>query len=356
MHNPYAAAPITGRNRWLSVGAGLLGVLIVLGSGILPEVAAEETRPPDTPPETAAAMTPPMAGTGRDAFPSLEGLEPDRLVARVRICDRLERIMAGWHEVSGKRLFESGEREKAMEHARAMRVHLLRARTLYETALKQLPNSPDLKNYFGELLYDKFGEQDQAVKLWEEVLRLDSRHARAHNNLAIHDSHEGRYEQAVAHLDEAIKREPDNADYLYNLAQIYLVHWPQVMRIRLWSMDRLYAEAMELSRRAAALRPRDLALQRDYALNFFLAENLSSKPDWKAAAKAWENVRRVARRQDDLFNAWLNEGRVWLRAEQPDRARKCFDAALAIRPDSEIARGLVQDAEDMKRSEHRNAR
>ena len=243
-----------------------------------------------------------------------------------------------------------------MKHARVMRSHLLRARILYETALKRLPNHPDLLNYLGELLYDKFGERDQAVALWQEVLRLDSRHGRAHNNLAIHDSHEGRYEQAIAHLDAALKREPDNADYLYNLAQIYLVHWPQVMRIRLWNMDRLYSEAMELSRRAAALRPRDLALQRDYALNFFLAEYLSSKPDWKGAAKAWENVRRVARRKDDLFNAWLNEGRVWLRAEQPDRARKCFEAALVIHPASEVAQGLVQDAEDLKRTGSRNSR
>ncbi|HOQ90767.1 MAG TPA: tetratricopeptide repeat protein, partial [Candidatus Hydrogenedentes bacterium] len=180
-----------------------------------------------------------------------------------------------------------------------------------------------------------------------------SRHARAHNNLAIHDSHEGRYEQALAHLDEAIKAEPDNADYLFNLAQIYLVHWPQVMRVRLWNMDRLYSEAMALSRKAAELRPRDLSLQRDYALNFFLAENLSSKPDWKTAAKAWANVRRIARRKDDLFNAWLNEGRVWLRAENPDQARKCFEAALQIYPDSEVARGLVQDAEDMKQAGRR---
>ncbi len=279
-----------------------------------------------------------------------------RLARRVRNFDRLQRAMAAWHEASGKRLFEQGERDRAMEHARSMRRHLLLSKTAYEMALERLPENPDLMNYYGELLYDKFGDTGTAVTLWEQALRLDSRHARAHNNLAIHDSHEGRYEKAIAHLDKAIRQEPDNADYLYNLAQTYLVHWPQAMRVRGWSMDRLYSEAMALSRRAAQLRPRDLSLQRDYALNFFLAENLSSQPDWKAAAAAWANVRKVARRRDDLFNAWLNEGRVWLRARQPDRAKKCFEQALVIHPGNEVARGLVQDAEDLKRAENGRGR
>ncbi|HOV60043.1 MAG TPA: tetratricopeptide repeat protein [Candidatus Hydrogenedentes bacterium] len=336
------------RNLGGAVGSVLLGVLLLMGTTTGRSIAEGDATGTGVVPETVSPA--PVTSADREGYPVLAGLDPSQVTRRVRNYDRLQRIMAGWHEATGKKLYEAGERDQALEHARAMRAHLLRARTLYEEALRQSPRDPDLMNYYGELLYDKFGEQDRAVALWEEVLRVDTRHARAHNNLAIHDSHEGRYEQAVAHLDEAIKREPDNADYLYNLSQIYLVHWPQVMRIRLWSMDRLYDEAMELSRRAAVLRPRDLALQRDYALNFFLAENLSSKPDWKAAAKAWSKVREVARRPDDLFNAWLNEGRVWLRAEQVDRARKCFEAALAIRPDSQVARGLVQDAEDMKRA------
>ena len=313
----------------------------------------EEERLGGRPTPNQVAPPVSVAFKATDWFPGLDGLEPPRLVKRVRIYDRLQQTMAAWHELTGKRLFEQGEKDRAMEHARAMRDHLVLARRFYEAALERCPDEPDLMNYYGELLYDRFGEREKAVQIWEQVLRRNSRHARAHNNLAIHDSHEGRYEQALAHLDEAIKAEPDNADYLFNLAQIYLVHWPQVMRVRLWNMDRLYSEAMALSRKAAELRPRDLSLQRDYALNFFLAENLSSKPDWKTAAKAWANVRRIARRKDDLFNAWLNEGRVWLRAENPDQARKCFEAALQIYPDSEVARGLVQDAEDMKQAGRR---
>ncbi len=219
-------------------------------------------------------------------------------------------------------------------------------RKAYEIGLGRFPNSARLHNYLGELLYDFLDEQNAAVKEWETALSLDANHGNAHNNLGLHFFHNGDYRMGLHHMDEALRIDAKNPDYLYNMAQLYLVHWPQIQDLRGWSAKKVYRKAMDYSRLAAKYQPNDYDLVVDYAVNFFAGERCEVKVSWKKAAKAWEAARAQARNDTERFYTWLNEARVWLRAGNKEKAAQCLRPALAIHPESTVAQGLLKNIED----------
>ena len=115
------------------------------------------------------------------------------------------------------------------------------------------------------------------------------------------------------------------------------------MRIKGWDRPRVYEEAMKLSGRTVALSPNDFELLRDHATNYFLAKDFGAAPDWDAAAKAWQAAREHTRNNAERFNTWLNEARVYIRADKAKKARKCLEQADKLMPDNEIVQTLMED-------------
>ena len=99
---------------------------------------------------------------------------------------------------------------------------------------------------------------------------------------------------------------------------------------------------MKMSKRAAELS-NEYELIQDYAVNFFAAENFQLEADWRSAARAWQWARTEVRTSDEEFYTWLNEARVWIADGNNTKARECLEAALAIRPESEVATNLMSE-------------
>lgn len=333
----------------LPMTAVALAALAALSAPAQP--AADTPSPPSPPSPTARASADDFAAL--PVYPEAARLEAflDNeavFLEKARTFDRLHTRLADLLLARATALQKeggTGEGDALVEDARK---NLAMARQAYELGLRRYPDNPSLQNYLGELLYDRFDEPQRAVELWLKAVALDASHGRAHNNLGIHFFHVGTYGEGLKHLDAALALEPDNPDYLFNMAQMYLVHWPNLMTLRQWTAAETYAEAMRVSEKAAALAPKDFELARDHALNFFAAERMNAKPDWKKAAKAWTAARAAARNDDEVFNAWMNEGRVWLRAQNGKEAERCFLAASALRPQSRLAQGLLTDARSLK--------
>lgn len=307
--------------------------------------------PSSPPPPTARASADDF--TAVPVYPEVARLEAfldneAEFVERARTFDRLHTRLADLLLARATALQKEGGSGEGAALVEDARKNLAMARQAYELGLRRYPDNPPLQNYLGELLYDRFDEQQRAVELWSKAVARDAAHGRAHNNLGIHCFHVGQYAEGLKHLDAALALEPDNPDYLFNMAQMYLVHWPNLMTLRKWTAAETYAEAMRVSEKAAALSPKDFELTRDHALNFFAAERMNAQPDWKRAAKAWTAARRAARNDDEVFNTWMNEGRVWLRARSGKEAERCFLAAAALRPQSRLAQGLLTDARSLK--------
>ncbi|HOZ47771.1 MAG TPA: tetratricopeptide repeat protein [Candidatus Hydrogenedentes bacterium] len=297
-----------------------------------------------------------MAGLALLAFPPLPsadttanpvetlvrlGQSEDDVVEAVRRFHRLQQALFDWDADQVEALEQNGDSRLASLKREQAHQRLLSVRRAYEDALKRYAANARLTNDYGELLYDAFGEAEAAVRLWQSAKHLDPNFSAPYNNLAIHYCHEGAYRLGIDHYRRALELDPDHPDYLFNLAQTYLIHSPQVREILQWTNERTYAEAMRLSERAAAMAPDDFALVRDYAMNFFAAERFGVLPDWRKAAEAWAAARPLATTREDEFNAWLYEARAWIRYPDTQRAGACLEKALTLFPDSPIARALM---------------
>ncbi len=268
---------------------------------------------------------------------------------KLRAYDRLHQKLADIHARRGEALAKQGSQEEGKKELQRANGELLLSRQAYELALQRYPDHALLHNYYGEILFDRFDEQEAGVGEWKKAIKLDGKLGRAHNNLGVFLCHAGGYAEGLASLDKAVLLEPENPDYQYNIAQIYLAHWPQVMEIRKWTAGDLFKAAMTASETASRCAPDDFELAADYARNFFVGEEIGIAPDWDRAAKAWQRVRQLVRNDDEKFNAWLNEGRVWYKANKAGRAVKCCDEALKVRPQSMVAEELKNMAREPKR-------
>jgi len=156
----------------------------------------------------------------------------------------------------------------------------------------------------------------------------------------------GEYEEGVRYFDQALKLEPDNPDFLYNIAQNYLIYNDQIAKIRKWPQDKVYREAMKASKRAAELSPASYDLAEDYAVNFFAAERFQVTPEWSDAAKAWEKARGLAIYPDRVFYTWLNEARAWKRALNKEKALECLLEARKLQPESAAVKNLLTEVQE----------
>lgn len=298
------------------------------------------------------------------SFPALAGELPGELDALEEHLDDEERLveaarafdleqMERFEETleAARDLQAEGETDAAQEKlAQALERRDL-VRRAYEEVLAHHPENARAMMYLGDLLYDFYPEAEhEGVELWKEAVDIDPELADAHNSLGIHLCHVGEYEDGIHHIDKALELEPDNPDFLFNVTQLYMVHFPQVEEIKGWDRERVYETAMDMSRRATELRPEDYTLLKDYAQGYFSAENFGVEPDWSEAAKAWERAREHAPQEDVVFYTWLNEARAWERDGSPEEALRCAEEALELQPDSHAAQNLKervrQDAED----------
>jgi len=236
--------------------------------------------------------------------------------------------------------------EESIALRQEMRMRLERLEWLCEIGLANHPQNAKVRNFRGTVLYDNFGKQADGLNEWYTAISLDSAYGQPYNNLGMHYFHAGNYALGFQNMDKALKLEPNNPDFCFNMAQNYLIFIPQSEKERGWSKKRVYNEAMKLSRNAIKNAPTDYQLLEDYAVNFFAARNFGVKASWKDAAKAWEAAREHAPDGEKLFYTWLNEGRAWKELGRKKDARHCFEKALEILPGNEVVTRLIQGLDD----------
>jgi tetratricopeptide (TPR) repeat protein len=292
----------------------------------------------------AAAML--VQGTDWAELEALEQHADDEaaFLQAVRNLHVVQRPLWQWDLDMAQDLAAQDKQEEAEARYEQARRRMAMVREAYERFVEAYPDNAAGQNYYGELLYDTFGEHPQGVQKWRLAATLDDTFAEPRNNLGIYYCHVGDYEVGLHFFDEALDLAPDNPDFLYNIAQIYLIHPGPVAEHTGWGDRRIYKKAMEYSRRATELLPDDYDLAEDYAVNFFAAPRFDVDPDWDDAAEAWARARALAPAHDKVFYCWLNEARAWMRAPEPERAVAALEQALALRPDSTPAKALLEEA------------
>ncbi len=262
---------------------------------------------------------------------------------QMRVFDRLHIGIARALYIKAREHEEAGEAEEALAASAQAQHHLQLVKEAYDMGLARFGRSAVLHNYYGELLHDFLARPNEAAQYWRRAVQLDPKLARAHGNFGMYAMHNGMYGMGLDSMDRALELEPNNPDLLFNMTQVYLAHFPQIMQHRKWDRPRVYREAMKLSARAARLAPHAFDVVRDYALNYFLAEDFGAPVKWRDAARAWEKAREAANTDAERFNTWLNEARVHIRNNDSRRAQACLEQARAIWPDSPLVEQLLED-------------
>jgi len=276
----------------------------------------------------------------------IETLEGDegKLVDAVRRFGLQQKSLIEWDQRLAEEYMKSGEPDLAATKQDDIRRRVEWIGTAWTYVLDRYPNNPRANNYYGEYLYDFRGQQMDALSHWRKAMQLDPEYAPPYNNMGIHNFHRGEYERGLTQLEKALELDPENPDYLYNMVQMYMIHFPQIGEIKERSREKLYKDAMKMAAKAADIAPDDFDIVQDHAVSFFAAENFGVEPDWEAAADAWKRVVPLARSEDEQFYALLNLGRVLLRSDAPRRAAEPIERALELRPNNEVAKRLLDEA------------
>lgn len=276
----------------------------------------------------------------------LESLSSDQveLVGAARRFDRQQQELIEWDRALIGEYMLAGKRDLAATQQAGIRkrVDLIRTAWLYVT--DRYPNNARALNYYGEFQYDYDKDRTKAVQTWRVAIKLDDKLAAVHNNLGIHFFHVGDYRNGLNYLQRALELEEDNSDFLYNMAQMYLVFFPQIGGMLDLSKEKMYKEAMRMSKKAAKLAPDNYDILLDYATNFYAAENFGVESDWEKAALAWQGARPHAPTEMQTFYTFLNEGRTWLRSGKKKNAVKPLEEAAALRPESRVVEQLLNKA------------
>jgi len=303
---------------------------------------------PDPAPSEAAQLQKPPASRLPDPqmLEEIRGLlaEEEATVAAVRTLHEEQGALAAGEEeyLEAARFFQSGENLEEIAERVGARYALIRQ--AYELGLDRYPNNARLHNYLGELLYDNFGELDAALQAWHKAITLDKELSQPHNNLGIHYMRFGEYKRALEYLDRAIALDPKHPDYLYNMAQFYLMHRPQTIEIRGWKPEKVFAEAMKHSKDAMQLAPDEYEYVSNYAINFFKADEFGVEPNWSESAKAWAEARNLVHEEPRIVYTLMMEARAWLRAGENSKAVVALERVLELNPHSGPAQNLLERA------------
>jgi tetratricopeptide (TPR) repeat protein len=242
------------------------------------------------------------------------------------------------HNNLGVILGETGRPEDAIRH--------------YEDALRIRPGYAEAHYNLGVMLFRQ-GRVREAMDHWEQALRIDPGYARAHTYLGNALMQAEEFQQAAAEYEQALRIKPDYAEAHYNLgvalirlgrAQEAAWHWEQALRI---NSD--YAEAhndlgAELAR----------AGRLDEAIEHY-QQALRTKPDFAAAhsnlgnafmrtgrlGEAIEQYEQALRIDPDFVEAHYNLGVALEQSGRVQDAIEQYQQALRLKPDFAPARNAL---------------
>jgi len=200
------------------------------------------------------------------------------------------------------------------------------------------------------------GKLVEAESVYRSILDADQEHWDAWHLLGVLLSQQGHVDASAAAINTAIKGNPQNPVYYFNLANIYYTHKQSQQAIALYkqaiNINTGYADAyvnliavllVEKQFDAADDVCRSLLrINPASALGHFLLGNVQmANHDYHAAIQSYAAAMEV---KPDYIDAMLNQGNAYKRVEDYHNAIVCYRCVIDLEPDSVGAKTNLADA------------
>ena len=159
----------------------------------------------------------------------------------------------------------------------------------YEVLLRDNPGYAPGYAAYGYLL-GKIGQHKASIAILLRANKLDPDMALVKNQIGNYLAEDGHPRDALPYYLAAIKLEPKEPLYHYQLGTLLYVARDDFIKSGEWTADGLSHAMQEAFRQAAQLAPDRIEFTYRYAESFYDLEN----PDWDAALKAWNALEAKA--------------------------------------------------------------
>jgi tetratricopeptide (TPR) repeat protein len=190
----------------------------------------------------------------------------------------------------------------------------------YESLLKENPDFAAGYAAYGYMLW-KINLRKQAVAVLLKANQMDPDVPLVKNELGNYLAEEGKPLEALNYFLAAIRLEPNEPLYHYQLGTLLYEARSDFLRTGEWSRASLDHSMHDAFKKAADLAPDRLEFTYRYAESFYDMQ----EPDWPGALQAWEGLEARAQSDVERQTMRLHEANVLLYMDKADHARKVLD-------------------------------
>jgi len=226
-----------------------------------------------------------------------------------------ERSLKGIVERQRALLKDAAEQGESLD-AEGLRVQLQSVCHEYDLLLQNNPDFAAAYASYGLLLW-KVDMRKQAVGLLLKANQLDPNIALVKNEIGNYLAEEDKPLEAVNYYLAAIKLEPKEPLYHYQLGMLLYEARDEFIESGDWTSDSIEGASHDAFRHAAELAPDRIEFTYRYAESFYSLK----KPDWDEALRAWAALEERAQSPIERQTMRLHAANILIKQGKLDRAR-----------------------------------